>query len=548
MQVEQPMTTMPTAYFVILSGRYCSPEIAAEFGQLPPSFIPVGNSRLYERQLELAKACGATPILSLPANYTLSLWDECQLQSAGVRIVRSPPSLSLNEAVHMVLEVIDAKGPIYLLYGDTLVDSDVIEGLDKIAVQATSSNYRWAEALCGENGQLRITSGLNRDATNRLVLCGYFSFSDGAALRDACVGFASFDDTLVAYSEQIQMELSPVREWYDFGHLSLIYRSRRNVMVSRAFNTIRSDGVALIKSSTKSAKIAAEAYWYQHIPGDLRVFTPHFLGYDSDRSNYRLEYLYLPTLAEIFTFGELPVYGWHQILNSCIEFLSMCRSETCGKPKDTKMDALATRIFVNLFQRKTVSRLEEFSASRGWASDQPISVNGITFPSLRAVCDELLANVNPTGPDDIAIWHGDFFFGNILFDFRAGRIKVIDPRGGDSDDENMIYGDRRYDIAKLAHSIVGGYDIILAGRCNFLEKSESCYEFSLNYSSIQAGVAQLFRNAELDGSRIWNRETAAMTALLFLTMLPLHSEDVQRQNLLMCNGLLIAHEVFSFDH
>lgn len=540
------MTSMPTAYFVILSGRFCSAEIAAEFGQLPPSFIPLGNSRLYERQLELAQACRAVPILSLPANYTVSEWDESRLRSAGVRIVRSPPSLSLNEAVQMVLEVIDARGAVYVLYGDTLVEGDDIGGLDQIAVRSTGSNYRWAEARLGDGGELSITSGLNQNATERLVLCGYFSFSDGAALRTACVGFDSFDDTVVAYATRIKMELRHVREWHDFGHLSLIYRSRRNVMVSRAFNTIRSDGVAVVKSSSNSTKIAAEAHWYQNIPGDLRVFTPHFLGHDPDCGNYRLEYLYLPTLAELFTFGELPVYSWHQILSSCIDFLANCRAQSSRKPYGTKIDLLAERIFYNLLIKKTVSRVNEFLSARDWPAEREIIVNGITFPSLHTVCGKLLEIIRPTTVDDISIWHGDFFFGNILFDFRAGRIKVIDPRGGDTDDENMIYGDHRYDIAKLAHSIVGGYDVILAGRCTLIEKSIGSYEFSRNYSPIQSGVVDLFRNIEFDGVRVWNREIAAMTALLFLTMLPLHSEDTLRQDMFMCNGLLIANEVLTF--
>ena len=39
---------MSASLFLILSGTYVSPELVAEFGRLPPCFLPNGTRRLYD--------------------------------------------------------------------------------------------------------------------------------------------------------------------------------------------------------------------------------------------------------------------------------------------------------------------------------------------------------------------------------------------------------------------------------------------------------------------------------------------------------------------
>ena len=61
--------------------------------------------------------------------------------------------------------------------------------------------------------------------------------------------------------------------------------------------------------------------------------------------------------------------------------------------------------------------------------------------------------------DTFNIIHGDLCFANIMVDTNLSFIKVIDPRGkfGTYD----IYGDFRYELAKLFHSVDGKYDFII---------------------------------------------------------------------------------------
>lgn len=539
------MAASQQAYFVILSGRYCTTEISAEFGQLPPSFLPLGDARLLRRQLQLAKQCKGKPVISIPADYQMPHWDEEELEEAGVRIVRTPVSLTLNEAVQFVLEVLNAQGPLYILYGDTLVEGDCLSELDKAAIQLTLSNYVWSEAAMDEAGKLRIRHGYGDGITPRRVLCGYFSFSDAKALRQACIEAEQFDHSLEIYAHRNSLHPIEVREWHDFGHLSLIYRSRRNVMVSRSFNRVHSDGVALTKTSEDRKKIAAEAAWYSAIPHPMKLYTPHYLGHDPVTNSYQLEYLYLPTLAELYTFGELPGYVWRQILESCLDFMRECWKHRPGSDAPEAAPAYSKDFFDDLFHQKTRERVEIFREARNWAADMPLSIDGRVMPSLGTVCDRLLAYISPTQPNDIRAWHGDFFFGNILYDFRAARVRVIDPRGGATRDTPSIWGDYRYDIAKLAHSVIGGYDALLFGSVDFDLKAPGAFHFDRRWTRTQREIADVFAQLEVNGERLLTDEIKAMTALLFLTMLPLHADDPRRQNIMLCSGLMLANDLFS---
>ena len=93
---------------VIASAAYVDSELQSEFGRLPPSFLPVGNLRLFQRQLRVLSANfpGEQTFLSLPESYVISQRDTRALQSASVQVIRVPDDLSLADSVLFVINVI----------------------------------------------------------------------------------------------------------------------------------------------------------------------------------------------------------------------------------------------------------------------------------------------------------------------------------------------------------------------------------------------------------------------------------------------------------
>ncbi len=91
-----------------------------------------------------------------------------------------------------------------------------------------------------------------------------------------------------------------------------------------------------------------------------------------------------------------------------------------------------------------------------------ISINGKGYSDLQYYVDrlpDLVDSYKLLQKDNFSIVHGDLCFSNILFDIKTNILRLIDPRGefGEFD----IYGDVRYDIAKLSHSVSGRYDFII---------------------------------------------------------------------------------------
>ncbi|HFO7122236.1 TPA: hypothetical protein ACHKWC_005668, partial [Escherichia coli] len=63
---------------LINSAAYVNDDLRAEFGLLPPCFLPLGNRRLYHHQIEsLRKAFPEEKIyLSLPEEYHIGRYDQ----------------------------------------------------------------------------------------------------------------------------------------------------------------------------------------------------------------------------------------------------------------------------------------------------------------------------------------------------------------------------------------------------------------------------------------------------------------------------------------
>ena len=142
--------------------------------------------------------------------------------------------------------------------------------------------------------------------------------------------------------------------------------------------------------------------------------------------------------------------------------------------------------------------------------------------------------ISKTQKSDITISHGDFCFSNILYDSRVGCIKCIDPRGMLPNGEMSVYGDKRYDLAKLYHSVIGLYDFIIAGQ--FTIESSSKIDFPV-LDEIDPNLSDYFRASILDKTAYKESEILAITIQLFISMLPLHSDRPERQDAFIANAI-----------
>jgi hypothetical protein len=138
--------------------------------------------------------------------------------------------------------------------------------------------------------------------------------------------------------------------------------------------------------------------------------------------------------------------------------------------------------------------------------------------------------------DYLAFSHGDPCLSNILFDDRIGLLRLIDPRGAVQHEDALMHP--LYDLAKLSHSICGGYDFVNNGL--FSVEVNDAFELELrkHRGGAQDWVKRDFCNRlEAEG---WSyREIRAVEASLFLSMLPLHLDHERK----LLGFTLIAKEI-----
>ncbi len=186
---------------------------------------------------------------------------------------------------------------------------------------------------------------------------------------------------------------------------------------------------------------------------------------------------------------------------------------------------------------KTAERLSKFAEATGFDIDAQLNLDGRPLPSLigiSAITAELISV--PTGRAE-NIMHGDFCFSNILYNSRASRIKVIDPRGFLRPDQPTCLGDTRYDLAKFAHSIIGRYDQIIANRYAMSTAGDGRFSISFETAPHQAWLEGALADFTVDGVAALSRSVLATMVSLFISMLPLHADRPDRQFAFIANAL-----------
>jgi hypothetical protein len=512
--------------YLITSAAYVSQEIKNEIGNLPPTFLPIKNQRLYIHQLNSLPE-DEDVYLTIPQDFVLDEFDNYSLINRNINIIRVPNNLSLGLSISYALNMIGIYDePIKILHGDTLIlDLPISADCDFFVVAKPDDNYDWT--LLEDENDLG------------LVYAGYFSFKDIKIFLKSLVRKEyNFMDAINLYKTENNTKTNIVNQWYDFGHINTFYRSKASMPSIRHFNSMKIDSKIVSKSSVNNKKIIAEAKWFQDVPLEIKYYLPQLVNIRMDENNahYDLEYLYFISLNELFVFGKQPLFIWNKIFNACYSFLL---KEEKFKPKET-----AKYLNNDLFLKKTNIRIEEFLSVNPEFNNINLSYDGVSLGTLKEIAFESAKFIDLPNDECISVVHGDFCFSNILIDFRRQDIKVIDPRGINSEGEFDIYGDLRYDFSKFGHSIIGLYDLIIAEQYYLKENN---FDFLISFPNIIeiTQIQNLFYDIFFQKNKILKNRKFLIASMihLFISMLPLHKDSKKRQKAMIANSLRLFFEL-----
>jgi hypothetical protein len=527
---------------LIAAAAYINQEMAAEFGPLPPAFLPLGNARLFRLQAALLRPMADRIVLSLPQSFSLPAHDTRLLAELGIATVRVPDGLSLAQSLMVALaQSLGRDEQLYILHGDTLFQGLSSFPADGLSVHLGDHPYPWAQMESRD--PLRLSPLGSESASGVPLVSGLFGFSDGPDFL-RCLGEAGSDFlaaiNLYAARHPDFEAAENCGQWLDLGHLNTYYASRRMLTTERAFNNLSITRHTVCKTSTQADKMAAEARWFEDLPPPLRGFVPAYLGRtaaDKNQPGYYLRYEYLCPLSDLYVFGAVAPHMWRKILAGCADVLAEMRAHKPGRVEEGW--------FAALYQKKAQARFGRFAQDAGVDPGHPWTLNGRTLPAPRDLIEEMAGVIGPPGEGDAGILHGDFCFSNILYDFRRGQVTMIDPRGFVETGKPGIFGDTRYDIGKLHHSVLGRYDFILAGYFALERVAPYAMLFEVGGPDCHETVAHAFRERICAGDPARERVAGAISVLLHLSMLPLHAEAPRRQLALLANGYRLYQHYFA---
>jgi dTDP-glucose pyrophosphorylase len=470
----------------------------------------------------------------------------CYVHKFDLNLVALEDSESVVASLLSGLAHADAHEPTRVILGDTLVRDDFQNMVgDFVFTSHVGVSDIWCIAELGDNGIVKgYQDKLQLSGTSFNAVVGYYQFSDtGLLLKSTqearAKGKTQLSEILSEYSLTQHIRAVQVVEWFDFGHIGSFIRSKKSLLRPRHFNQMGIDPLlnTISKESILDEKLRLELAWYDALPAELRVLTPRIVRREErdGRLYFEQEYYGYPTLSELYLYADLDLDAWRNILRYVLDIHQLLAGYAQPAAQEDCRD---------IYLSKTLERVAQLRAQEGnWAEilQQPhIEWNGkrlANWPLLEAKIIGAAEHLSDC--PRFGILHGDFCFSNILYEPASQIVRLIDPRG--SFGKPGIYGDPRYDLAKLRHSLAGSYDYIVADLFR-VEHEGSVFQTTLFQNPLKAGLTDFFDH-EIETLGYRTEEIRLIEALLFFSMLPLHSDHPARQKMMFLRGLQLLNEL-----
>lgn len=379
-----------------------------------------------------------------------------QLQPAGLlgAIITAKQAIAQSDqvCVHLADTLLQKK-----FREDDFQESFVIVG----QVQTSGD---WCMVRTNTSGDLLEMMDKPKRSDSALAIAGVYFFSQAALLAETFVQVIHETEMSAAVHLYIRHQSIKVRlrtDWSDLGDLRRFHTLAEHFNTHKKVRVYRQENIVIKKSA--SEKLIAEEYFYRHAKS--RSSLPRLLT----SSPKKLQFSYQParSLAYYALFEPMLLANSQHVLESMWQTMhtNFYRSEVHWSEARLQTQWMYGQRIVESIERE-MPDLTELSQ---------IEINGEILYGWPHFHDLILRRAKKLAHSAVIRHiHGDLHFGNILYDPLSHTFLFIDPRGKWGQ-QLSIYGDIRYDIAKLLHSFHGSYEYMKRGLAHFQEHSLGNY-------------------------------------------------------------------------
>lgn len=308
---------------------------------------------------------------------------------------------------------------------------------------------------------------------------------------------------------------------------------------ARFFNALAGDEYTVTKRSTKKEKIKAEYQFYYLLPETMKMWfvMPYDYKEDADGASYTMERFHMTDIAIRFVHGAVDEDELKDILDKLFYFINLRATKEVSVEEGK---AIAKELYID----KLAARMEELKKYKEYEQFDSMIKMGTSYDGIANVVSkyeklyEKLAMANNRNYGKLAVGHGDLCFSNILYSKEAEILKLIDPKGALQEEE--LYTDPYYDLAKLSHSICGCYDFFNSGLYEISIKRD--LKLDLTIDTDNTSYKEIFKSYLQENG--YNYALVRLyEASLFLSMLPYHMDQPGKVFGFLLNAIKILDEV-----
>ncbi len=308
---------------------------------------------------------------------------------------------------------------------------------------------------------------------------------------------------------------------------------------ARFFNALAGDEYTVTKKSTKIEKIKSEYNFYYLLPENMKMWfvMPYDYKEDGQSASYTMERFHMTDIAIRFVHGAVSPEELSEILDKLFYFIQLRKS----KPVDS---AKAKEVADDLYMKKLLDRMEDLKKLPEYAQFDSLIAMGTKYENIDAIVAHYKAlydkvtKVYPEKQHHLVVGHGDLCFSNILYSREANLLKLIDPKG--ALEEEQLYTDSYYDLAKLSHSICGCYDFFNSGLYQITMDRDMNIKLSIDTDP--EPYMDIFKKY-LEEKGYSYTKVRLYEASLFLSMLPYHMDQPGKVFGFLLNAIRILEEV-----
>ena len=418
------------------------------------------------------------------------------LKIAEIQLIDVTSSQTPVNTLQLISVNLNSSKSVIVNFGDTFCEfefTSLFEADCGVVIQEVSENENWSTVKTDEKDTVLASYEKASISGSLTAQCGIYWWKDSSNLISTLNNIDQLSEIneLVTASLSLKIQAIVANSWIDSDHSTYREESSLNLIEARSFNQINMDrfrGV-ITKKSQNHEKLIREIEYYENIPTKLKIFFPRMLKSSKKNGDVfqELEYYPYPNLSSLFVYQNVPKHIWRKILSKLKQTLT--EEFACHQEETNHYDL--EEIFVKRTSQRIENLLETEETLKSLISAQELTINGEVFPGLSMIIQEAAQVVSKI--DSAASFiHGDFCLSNILCDLDSFSFKFIDPRGGF--DSPSCYGPKIYDVAKLGHSIIGGYDFIISDQFRVEIESEVSqrYKIELFQSSAHREIQDIF--------------------------------------------------------